>query len=684
MRAAAGRVIAMTEEKTTANTTGFSKEELLKVFRLMALSRTIDEKMDSMLRQGKAFFHIGAAGHEAAGIAAAMNCRPGKDWAYPYYRDQPFCLALGYQPKDLFLNFLAKKDDLSSGGKQMAQHYGSKALRIVSQSSSTGTQYLQAVGVAMGIMRDKVDEVVYVSSGEGATSQGDFHEALNWASRERMPVVFHIENNRYAISVPVEDQTAGGSVYKMIQGYEGLAKFQVDGTDFFAVYDTMMAAVKRARMGAGPSVVVSDVVRLMAHSSSDDPRKYRSQTDIEKDKARDPLKRFIEICGKRAGIKQEEFDAIREDAKRQAADAGEWASIQSDPDVETADSHVYASRPVLEVQEQVKTGGNVVMVDAINHALSEELQHNPKMLVYGEDVAGGKGGVFAVTRGLTAKHGPDRVFNSPLAESSIIGTAAGLAAYGYKPVVEIQFGDYIWPGMMQLRNEIATMRYRSNGVWTADAVIRVPVGGYIHGGLFHSQSIEAYFTHTPGLYIAYPSNAADAKGLLKSACRMKDPVLFLEHKGLYRQGFAARPEPLGDCLLPFGKASVVTVGSDLTVVTWGMMVQRSIEAVAALETAGASVEIIDARTLNPFDWTTVRESVKKTGKVLIVHEDCLTGGFGAEIAARLAEELFENLDAPIKRVGAKDCPVPFAAVLEERILPQVSDIATAVRGLLEY
>ena len=661
---------------------GFTKKQLLEIYQQMALSRYLDDKQLILLKQGKGFFHIGGSGHEAAGMAAALALKPGFDYAYPYYREQAFCLGWGMTSREHLLAFLAKEDDPSSGGRQMPQHYGHKELKIVSQSSSTGTQFLQAVGAGFALKRNGENGVVYTSSGEGTSSQGDFHEALNWASRDKTPVIFHIENNGYAISVPIEDQTAGGSVYKISAGYDNLARFNVNGTDFFETHLAFKKAVERARKGKGPSLIQSDVVRLLPHSSSDDQRKYRPEEDLEADRKRDPLLVFANTCIHEKISTLEEFDAIIEKVKTEVDSDAEWAEAQADPDSKDGSKNVYFNLNPQNVPElNPGDGKKIVLVDAINHALDEELAHNDKMMIYGQDVAGGKGGVFTATRGLTDKHGADRVFNSPLAESSIIGTAIGLATLGYKPVVEIQFGDYIWYSMMQIRNEVATMRYRSNGKWSCPIVMRVPVGGYIHGSICHSQSIDGFFTHLPGIYIAYPSNASDAKGLLKMACRMEDPVMFMEHKGLYRQGFAASPEPDEKYLLPFGKARIVQEGNDVTIITWGALVQKSIE---AARNTGLSVEIIDLRTLNPLDMETILTSLQNTSRVIVAHEDNLNNGFGAEIAARISDKGFKYLDAPIQRVASKDAPVAYAEVLENELLVQTSWIENALKEIVEF
>ena len=666
-----------------ARLNGFTKKQIIEVYRKMALSRKLDDKMLILLKQGKSFFHIGASGHEAAQLAAAEVIKPGEDWSFPYYRDGAYCIGLGMTAREQLLSFLAKAADPNSGGRQMPQHYGHKDLRIVSQSSPTGTQFLQAVGCAMVCKMGKTKEVVYVSAGEGTTSQGDFHEALNWASNAKAPVIFHIQDNEYAISTHRSEQTAS-SIYDMTSGYGNLSRYDVDGTDFFETSLAFKEAVQRARRNKGPSIIVSHVVRLLPHSSSDDQRKYRDEKSLNNDLKKDPLLILESKCIDAKFIKADEFEKIRLQVDKDVDTDSAWAEEQDFPEPETAMDHIYSNKDYPEESTFNPVAEKIVIVDAINHALHEEMELNEKMVVYGQDIADPKGGVFTATKGLSDKFGNGRVFNSPLAESSIVGTAVGMAVSGYKPVVEIQFGDYIWTAMMQIRNEVATMRYRSNNSWACPMVIRVPVGGYIHGALCHSQSIDGYFIHLPGIYIAYPSCAADAKGLLKMACRMDDPVIFMEHKGLYRQGYAATEEPDADYLLSFGKGRKVLEGDELTVITWGAMVQKSLEAVQSLEIQNDSVEVIDLRTLNPLDMDLIETSIMKTSKALVVHEDNITNGPGAEIAAIIADKFFELLDGPVRRVGAKDSPVPFNWIIEEEILPQTVDVANAIQELLEY
>ncbi len=666
-----------------ARLNGYTKKQILDLYRKMALSRKLDEKMLVLLKQGKSFFHIGASGHEAAQIAAANLMRPRQDWSFPYYRDGAYCIAIGMTPKEQLLSFLARADDPNSGGRQMPQHYGHKELRIISQSSPTGTQFLQAVGCALASKMGKTKNIVYVSSGEGTTSQGDFHEAINWASNAKAPIIFHIQDNEYAISTHRSDQTAD-TIYAMTAGYKNLVRYNVNGSDFFETSLAFKQAIARARRGKGPSVVISNVVRLLPHSSSDDQRKYRLERALKEDRKKDPLLLLEKECERVKFIIPKEFEKIKDEVSSQIDKDAEWAEDQLHPEPQTALDHIYSQFSFPKEKNYQPISEKIVIVDAINHALSEEMELNEKMIIYGQDVADPKGGVFTATKGLTNTYGSNRVFNSPLAESSIIGTAIGMALVGYKPVVEIQFGDYIWTAMMQIRNELVTMRYRSNNDWTCPMVIRVPVGGYIHGAIYHSQSIDGYFIHMPGIFIAYPSNAADAKGLLKMACRMDDPVLFMEHKGLYRQGYAATDEPDSNYMLPFGKGRLVSIGNDLTIITWGAMVQKSIEAIQKLDLDNDVVEIIDLRTLNPIDMDILNASIKKTGKVLVVHEDNLTNGPGAEISAIIGDKFFELLDGPIKRVAAKDSPVPYSWILEQKILPQTSDISNAIEELLEY
>lgn len=668
---------------------GLTKNELMNALTLMYLSRQIDHKIMNLIKQGKAFFHIAGGGHEATQVAFGLNLTAKKDWGFPYYRDMAFMLALGTKPEDVFLQALAKETDLMTGGRQMPCHWGSKELNVPTQSSPTGTQFLQAVGAALAARKKGSDAVVYVSSGEGTTSQGEFHEAVNWAAREKLPVIFVIQNNKWAISVPVHNQTAGknASILEMMKGYDNLLRLSVDGTDFLAVNAVANSAVKYARQGKGPVLVEANVVRLFSHSSSDDQKKYRDENSLKEDLQRDPINQFANLLIKKGILTELAFEELKKEVNNRVNEAADWALKEPDPKPETAELFVFdesgkKDRLIYEKNENV--GNPIVLVDAVNHALHEEMELNEKIYIFGEDVADGKGGVFTSTKGLSTKFGNERVFNSPLAEASIVGVATGMALAGLKPCVEIQFGDYIYPAFMQIRDELTMYRYRSNNLFEAPVVIRVAVGGYIHGGLYHSQNIEGFFAHMPGIYIVYPSNAADAKGLLKTALRLNDPVLFLEHKGLYRQSYAVSPEPDKDYLIPFGKANIVKKGDDLTVITYGAMVHETNFAMKKLEEEGFSIELIDIRTIIPLDTETIINSVKKTGKAIVIHEDTLTAGFGAEIAARIADLAFEYLDGPVKRIAAKDTPIPYHPNLENVVLPNRERIYKELKNLLNY
>ncbi len=670
----------------------FEADELKAVLRTMLTSRRLDEKMLTLLKQGKGFFHIGSAGHEASQIAVASQFEGGKDWFCFYYRDLGTALQVGVTPAEILRAHFGKPSDPFGGGRQMPEHFGHRGLNIMSTSSSVGAQYVPAVGFGLSIQKDRQRDgddgptlAVYTSGGEGSTSQGAFHEALNWAARETLPVLFHIQDNGYAISVPVAEQTAGGSIWSLLGGYDGLKRIRYDGTDYFQSIAAARAAMEHIRAGNGPVALHADVVRLFPHSSSDDHRKYRETASIDADAARDPLARLIRQLVEAGVVTDDEVEAMRAEIAAEIDRTAREVEAEPNPDPATATDHVYYEGEDTRAYETDGEAGElIVMVDAINHALDEEMDRDERVLVYGEDVGGGKGGVFTATRGLTEKHGRDRCFNSPLAEHSIVGSAVGLAASGYMPVVEIQFADYIWPAMQPLRNQVASMRYRSNGEWANPMVVRVPCGGYIHGGLCHSQNVEAMFGHWPGLQVVMPSNAADAKGLLKSAIRGQDPVIFLEHKALYRQGPARRPEPHADYLVPFGKAAVAREGADLTIVTWGAIVYKALNAAKALEREGVSVEVIDVRSILPFDTETVLASARKTGRVLVAYEDHEFMGFGAEIAAQISDGAFGHLDAPVKRVAGAFSSIPYADALETAVLPQDDDVLEGARAVLAY
>jgi len=673
--------------KETEKNHGLSNEQMIHAYKSMLLTRFTDDRIDTLIKQGKATFLISGSGHEAIQVALAMAMEAGKDWFFTYYRDNAIATALGMMPKDIFRHIMGRATDAFTGGRQMPMHLGSKELRMPTASSPTGSQYLQAVGAAISAVYRETDEVAYVGGGEGSTSEGEFFEAINWAAREKLPAIFCIQNNRFAISVPIEQQTAGGSVFKVVAGFEGLHRFHIDGTDFLECYATAKEAVRLARAGEGPSMIYADVVRLRSHSASDQQDKYRSKEAIAKDKEKDPMLMLEKVLIERGIMTDEDIQNMRKEITELVTKSADEAFAEPGPDVKTVEDNLFCppeQQTKINYETSVPSGDPIVMVDAINHALNEEMEKNPLMLIYGEDVQDGKGGVFTATKGLSTKYGVKRCFNSPLAEASIVGTAVGAALAGLKPVIEIQFADYIWPAMMQIRDELVMYRYRSNGTFECPVTIRVATGGYIGGGHYHSQNIETIFAKCPGLYIAYPSNAADAKGLLKTACRMKDPVMFLEHKFLYRQGYAKSPEPDADYYLPFGKAAVKKEGNDLTIVTYGAMVEKALKASRELEKKGYGVEVIDIRTIVPLDTETILNSVKKTGKVIVFHEDSKFIGFGAEIASQIAENAFEYLDAPVKRVAGLHVHIPYHPTLENAALPQDSWILKAAEELLAY
>ncbi|MGD9901911.1 MAG: thiamine pyrophosphate-dependent enzyme [Vicinamibacterales bacterium] len=692
---------------------GLSRDELVAAYRVMLLSRRLDDKEIQLKNQSVIFFQISGAGHEAVLVAAAAHLKPGYDWFYPYYRDRALCLALGMTPLEMLLGAVGAKDDPNSGGRQMPSHWGHRALNIPSQGSPTGTQCLQAIGCAeAGLIYGKVadipeaaerhhaDEVTYVSIGDGATSEGEFWESLNTACTRPVPALYLVEDNGYAISVPVEAQTPGGDVSTLVESFPGLKVLRCDGTDFLASYRTLGDAVAWVRRERKPALVHARVTRPYSHSLSDDERLYKPPQEREAEAARDPLPRMRAFLIAEGLATEAELAELAKSVDQEIARAADDAIASPKPGPETAGDWVFSPdvdpTSAAFATDAQPDGRPDTMVAAINRTLKDEMAANPRIVVFGEDVADaskagvlgqvqGKGGVFKVTHGLQRAYGSDRVFNSPLAEANIVGRAVGMAQRGLKPVVEIQFFDYIWPAMMQIKDEMSMMRYRSGNNWSCPMVIRVPIGGYLRGGApYHSQSGVSIFAHCPGIRIAFPSNATDAAGLLRTAIRCDDPVMFLEHKHLYRQTYNKGVYPGPDYMVPFGSGSLRRDGTDLTIVTWGALVQRSLLAAQQAEKDGVSVAVFDLRTIVPYDWDGIAGAVKRTSRVIVVHEDQLTCGFGAEIAARIADELFEYLDAPVKRVAAMDCPVAYHPDLEERILPQTSDVLAAIRQLAAY
>jgi 2-oxoisovalerate dehydrogenase E1 component len=683
---------------------GLGRDELIRAFRIMYLSRRIDDREILLKRQSKIYFQISGAGHEAIQTAAGMVLKPGHDWFFPYYRDRALCLTLGMTPEDMLLQAVGAEADPSSGGRQMPSHWSNPRLHIVSPSSATGTQFLPAVGCADAQRRLEpgTDAITVTATGEGATSEGEFWESLNVACLEKLAILYLVEDNGWAISVPVEKQTAGGNIAKLVSGFPNLKIFECDGSDFLASYAIMSEAVEYCRRTQSPVLVHAQCTRPYSHSLSDDERLYKTKAERAAEATRDPIVKFPEWLISQGLLEPHGLELLTHEVELEIQEIAQKVLKAAPPPAGSAMRFLYS--PLIdptsdEFDVEPRFSGNPrTMVDAINLTIHEEMRRNDKIVLFGEDVADcshednlkevkGKGGVFKATQGLQTVFGSQRVFNTPIAEAAIVGRGAGMATRGLKPIVEIQFFDYIWPAMMQIRDELASLRWRSYNGFSAPMVIRVTIGGYLNGGaIYHSQCGESIFTHIPGLRVVFPSNALDACGLLRTAIRSDDPVLFLEHKKLYREAYNRSPHPGPDYTIPFGKAKIAKAGGRLTIVTYGALVQKSLQAALLIEQRNPdhSVEVIDLRTLSPYDWEAIRESVEKTSRVMVVHEDTLSWGFGAEISARIASELFSSLDAPVGRIGALDTWVGYHPNLEAEILPQVDGVVAEADRILSY
>lgn len=685
-------VIAQLSYKPLADAPGTVEiEEQLEWYRLMHQGRLLDDKARNYLRQAKGWsYHASHAGHDGIQIALGLSFRPNKDFLFPYYRDMLTCLAGGVTPYEIILNGLSKAEDVASGGRHMSNHFAKISIGIWNVSSATGNHTQHAAGLGRAVKYYDADAIVYSSQGESSCSEGYVFEALNGASRENLPVIFVVQNNGYGISVPVSEQTANPIVSENYRGLHGLTIINCDGTNPFDAVKAMRRATDHVHNGNGPVLVHAFCERIHAHSNSDRHELYRSPEELAQVRTFDPYERLRLHLLNVEDVEEVTLLAIEEENKTLVEEAATKAEASPDPDTKTATLYVLPDEaPIESSMLTPATGGELTtLLGAINETLKQEFRRNPNTFLWGQDVASkDKGGVFNVTKGMQQEFGPSRVFNAPIAEDFIVGTANGFARFREDVWVVIeaaQFADYVWPAMEQIV-DTSHDYYRSNGQFVPNIVMRLASGGNIGGGLYHSQNLEATFSTLPGLRIVVPAFADDAMGLLRHAMRSRGITFFLEPKYLYNQVFAKAPNPGENFEIPFGKARIRREGDDMTIISYGTTVHWCMRAATQLKDEhGIEAEVIDLRTLVPLDIETVVESVRKTGKALVVHEDKVFGGFGGEVVAQIAEKCFDCLDGPIMRVGSEFSPVPFSKILERVILPQVEDVYAKALELAKY
>ncbi len=669
--------------------TGIDKKTIIDWYKINHLGRRLDEKAALYLKMAKGWsYHAPFGGHDGIQLALGKSFRPKKDFLFPYYRDMLTSLAGGITVEEIILNGLSKDTDVAGGGRHMSNHFAKPSINIQNVSSCTGNHSLHAAGVARAIKRYNDDAVALYSGGESACSEGYFFEAVNISTLEQLPVVFVIQNNKYGISVPLVDQTANQTVSDNFSGFKNIKIFEADGRDPFDSYKKIQEAVAYAKSGAGPAMVHADCDRIGSHSNSDRHELYRSEEERNTVKRRDPLMQFRWHILNRKILTEKQLIAIEEENKEtifKAADLAEaapeangksWVDfILPEPFVKPGDNTEF---------ELPSDSEQIHFIESINNTLKEEFRSNPDTYLWGQDI--GKGGVFNVVKGMPEEFGKLRVFNAPIAEDSIVGSANGFTRYNDKVRVVIEgaeFADYFWPAMEQLI-ECSHDYWRTKGQFSPNVVIRLASGGYIQGGLYHSQNLEATFTTIPGIRVVNPAFAEDAAGLMRNAIRSKGTTLFLEPKFLYNFKYASGPKTPENYIIPFGKAKIRKTGSDVTIVAYGTAVHLSLFAAEDLAKEGVNVEVIDLRSLAPWDKETVLESVRKTNRVVVAHEDRVTGGFGGEISSTIMTEAFSYLDAPVLRVGSKDVHVGFAKSYESEILLTKKDIFETVKKVLSF